>query len=69
MKLSQIRRRIEICMMDVILRYEMIKLTLCGHFYSYSYFLASTEVLSYWAVVTLEDLQSTSRGLDLGIKM
>jgi hypothetical protein len=26
-------------------------------------------VLSYWAVVTLGDLQSTSRGLDPGIKM
>jgi hypothetical protein len=31
-------------------------------------FQANTEVLSYWAVKTLEDLQFTSRGLDPGVK-
>jgi hypothetical protein len=29
----------------------------------------STEVLSYWAVETLGDLKSTSRGLNPGVKM
>jgi hypothetical protein len=38
-------------------------------FKSYSDIYASTEVLSHWAVETLGDLQSTSRGLDPGFKM
>jgi hypothetical protein len=29
----------------------------------------STEVLSYWVVETLRDLQSTSRGLDPGVRI
>jgi hypothetical protein len=36
--------------------------------YSYLYFKASNNVLRYWAVETLRDLQSTSRCFDSGLK-
>jgi hypothetical protein len=72
MKLSQIRRRIELCMREIILRFEM-------NLYKFTFFLTdlfifvflsiSTEVRTYWAVETLGDLQSTSRGLDPGVKI
>jgi hypothetical protein len=57
MKLSQIRRRIELCMRKIILRFwdEFINFTffMAGLFI---FVLASTEVHSYWAVETLRDL-------------
>jgi hypothetical protein len=58
-------------MREIILRFEinLYNLLFSRQFYSYSYFEASNEVLSYWAVETLGDLQSTSRGLDPGVKM
>jgi hypothetical protein len=72
MKLSQIRRRIELCMREIILRFEM-------NLYKFTFFLdriihirifkVSTEVRIYGAVETLGDLQSISRGLDPGDKM
>jgi hypothetical protein len=37
--------------------------------YSYSYLSVSREVHIYWAVETLGDLQSTSRGLGPWVKM
>jgi hypothetical protein len=55
MKLSQIRRRIELCLREIILRFEMNlqNLLFSWQFNSYSYFKAITEVLSYWAVALL----------------
>jgi hypothetical protein len=52
-KLSQIRRRIELCLGEIIIRFEMnfqILTSFPWQFYSYSYFEASTKVLSNWAV-------------------
>ena len=53
-KLSQIRRRIELCLREIILLFSWIYKI---YFYfwqynSFSYFKASTEVLSNWAVET-----------------
>jgi hypothetical protein len=47
MKLSQIRRRIELCLREIILRFEMNlqNLLFSWQFNSYSYFKAITEVL------------------------
>jgi hypothetical protein len=69
MKLSQIRRRIDICLREIIFRFEMNfqNLFFSWQFNSYSCFKASIEVLSNWAVETLG--QSTRRGLDAGVKM
>jgi hypothetical protein len=71
MKFSQIRRRIELCMRENILRFEMNSknVILFWQYNSYSYFKASTKVLSYRAAETLGDLLSTSRGLYPGVKM
>jgi hypothetical protein len=55
MKLSQIHRRIELCMREIILRFEMIKFILFLTELFIFVFLASTEVLSYWAEETLGD--------------
>jgi hypothetical protein len=56
MKLSQIRRRIELCLREMILRFEMnLQNLLSWQFNSYLYFKASSEVLSNWAVETLGD--------------
>jgi hypothetical protein len=57
MKLSQIRRRIELRLREIIFRFEMnLENSLFSRqFNSYSYFKESTEVLSNWAVDTLED--------------
>jgi hypothetical protein len=77
MKLSQIRRRIELCMREIILRFKMDlqNLIFSLQFNPNSYSKASTEVLSYWAAETLGDQhskgdqQSTSRGLNPGVNM
>jgi hypothetical protein len=55
--LSQISQRIELCVREIILRFEMNlqNLLFSWQFNSYSYFIASTEVLSYWAVETVGD--------------
>jgi hypothetical protein len=55
MKLSQIRRRIELCQREIILRFEMNlqNLLFSWQFNSYSYFKASTEVLTNWMSVWL----------------
>jgi hypothetical protein len=46
------------------------RLTFSGHILTRLIFVfLSTEVRTYWAVETLGDLQSTSRGLDPGVKM
>jgi hypothetical protein len=60
-----------ICLREIILRFEMNlqNLLFSRQFNSYWYFKASSEVLSNWAVETLGDLQSTSRGLNPGVKM
>jgi hypothetical protein len=57
MKLSQIRRRIELCPREIILRFKMTlqNLLFSWQHNSYSYFKASTEVPSNWAVETLGD--------------
>jgi hypothetical protein len=57
MKLSQICRRIELCMREIILPFEMNlqNLLFSGQNYSYSYSQAITEVLSYWAEETPGD--------------
>jgi hypothetical protein len=51
MKLSEIRRRIKLCLREIILRFEMNlqNFLFSWQFNSYSYFKASTEVLSKWA--------------------
>jgi hypothetical protein len=71
MKLSQIRRRIELCMKEIIFRPEMNlqNLLFAWRNYSYSYSQASTEVLSYRAEEILGNQQSTSKGLHPGAKM
>jgi hypothetical protein len=55
MKLSQIRRRIKLYLREIILRFEMNleNLLFSWQFKSYSYFKASTDVPSNWAVETL----------------
>jgi hypothetical protein len=55
-------------MREIILRFEKFTFFLTV-LYIFVFFLASTEVFSYWTVKTLGDLQSTSRGLDPGVKM
>jgi hypothetical protein len=57
MKTSLIRRRVELCMREIILRLKLFcKIYFFSwQFNSYSYFKVSTEVLSYWAVEILED--------------
>jgi hypothetical protein len=61
----------ELCLREIILGFEMNlqNLLFSRQLNSYSYFKANTEVLNRWAVKTLGDLQSTSRGLDPGVKM
>jgi hypothetical protein len=55
MKLSQVHRRIELCLREIILPFEMNlqNLIFSWQFNSHSYLKASTEVLSNWAVETL----------------
>jgi hypothetical protein len=55
MKLSQIRRRMELYLRKIIIRFEMNlqNLLFSWQCNSYSYFKASIEVLSNWAVETL----------------
>jgi hypothetical protein len=57
MKLSQIRRRIGLCLTELILRFEMNlqNILFSWQFNSYSYSKASTDALSNWAVETLGD--------------
>jgi hypothetical protein len=55
MKLSQIRRRIELYLREIIIRFEFTNLVFSWQFNSYSYFKASTEGLCNWAVETLGD--------------
>jgi hypothetical protein len=56
-------------MREIILPFEMnLKL----YFFLTVLFIfvfLSTELLNYWAIKTLGDLQSISRGLDPGVKM
>jgi hypothetical protein len=56
MKLSQIRQRIELCMKNIILRFEVNLRNLLffsWQFNPYSYFKGSTKVPSYWALETI----------------
>jgi hypothetical protein len=72
MIVNQIRRRIELCMREIILRFEI-------NFKNLTFFLDSIiqirifkqvpKYFSNWAEETLGDLQSTSSCLDPGVKM
>jgi hypothetical protein len=64
MNLSQIRQRIELCLRNLILRFEISlqNLLFSWRFNSYSYFKASAEVLSNWAVETLGDWKDYNMG-------
>jgi hypothetical protein len=71
MELSQISQRREQCMKEIILCFQMNfkKLHFSLQVNSYLYFQARTEVLRYWDVGTLGDLQSTSKGLETVVKI
>jgi hypothetical protein len=75
MKLNQIRLRIEICMREIILRLEM-------NFQNFNFFFTVLFILVFLKHVpkylatglkrpwwTVGDLQSTSTGLDPGVKI
>jgi hypothetical protein len=67
MKLSQIRRRIELCLREIILRFEINSqnVLFSWQFNSYSYFKASIEVLSYWAVSSIQTIHVICKNFNL----